>query len=195
MTIDKKFKKHIPFHLYLDDQTYFVTARTVDKKKYFNSNEKLNLLANRLELARSKFNLVLHAWVALSNHYHILFALKQGKELSEIIKFINGGSSYDINKLDNTPGRQVWWNYWDRCICEEKDFYIRFNYIHHNPVKHGYTAANGDYQFSSYNYYKDKLGEEFLQNTEYYYPVIDYTDEDGKLGKAKVLQSEKGSEL
>ncbi len=73
------------------------------------------------------------------------------------------------------PGRQIWWNYWVRCICGGKDFYIRFNYIHHNPVKHGYVTVNREYQFSSYNYYKDKLGNEFMQNAEHCYPVIDVT--------------------
>ncbi|MFA6098889.1 MAG: transposase [Patescibacteria group bacterium] len=187
MIKENKFKKHIPFHLYLDNQTYFVAARTFDKKKYFNSKEKLILLVNRLEQARRKFKITLHAWVALPNHYHILFALGKGTELSKIIKFINGGSSYDINKLDNTPGHKIWWNYWDRCIHEEKDFFKRFNYIHHNPVKHGYAAANGNYMFSSYNYYKNKLGKEFLNNTEYYYPIIDYTGVHGKFDKTKVL--------
>ena len=185
----KKYKKHTPPHLYLDRYTYFVTARTFDKRKYFNTYKKLFILTDRLEKVRTRYQVTLHAWVVLANHYHILLTLQDGNTLSQIIKCINGGSSYALNKIDNTSGRQIWWNYWDRCIRKEKDFYTRFNYIHHNPVKHGYVKTNGDYVFSSYNYYKDKLGDEFIQNAEYCYPVIDFTEARGHTGQSEDWQS------
>ena len=170
-----KFKKHIPFHLFRDKEIYFVTARTLKAKKLFNNDKKLNIIAIRLNRAIKEFNLVIHAWVVLANHYHIMFTLDKGKQLSGLIKFINGGSAYELNKLDKKKGRQAWWNYWDKCIRDEAGFYKRFNYIHHNPVKHGYSATNGSYKFSSYNYYKNKLDKEFLNDAEYAYPITDYT--------------------
>ncbi|MDP2684225.1 MAG: hypothetical protein Q8P20_04145, partial [bacterium] len=90
-------------------------------------------------------------------------------------RFINGGCAYELNKFDRKKGRQVWWNYWDKCIRDEEGFYKRLNYIHHNPVKHGYAKMNGNYQYSSYNYYKEKFGEDFLLEIERAYPIIDFT--------------------
>jgi putative transposase len=170
-----RFKKHIPFHLYVDGGVYFVTARTLRGRRLFNTNQKKIILANKINGSIKKFGLMLHAWVVLDNHYHIFFSLRHGNLLSKLVQYINGGSSLELNKLDKVTSRQVWWNYWDRNIRTERDFYVRFNYIHHNPVKHGYAKCNADYPFSSYQYYVKKLGAEFLQDAERSYPIIDYT--------------------
>lgn len=45
----------------------------------------------------------------------------------------------------------VWWNYWDYCPRNEKDYMIRLNYLYHNPIKHGYVASLHDYLFSSFH--------------------------------------------
>ncbi|PIY95685.1 MAG: hypothetical protein COY66_06170 [Candidatus Kerfeldbacteria bacterium CG_4_10_14_0_8_um_filter_42_10] len=150
------YKKHIPFHLYLDEKIYFVTARTIKGKKLFNCDVKLNLLESRIKMATKKYHTKLHAWVVLANHYHLLFTLKQGIKLSDLIRFVNGGSSHLLNNIDNTRGRKIWWNYWDVCVRNEKDFWAYFNYIHYNPVKHGYAEAECDYRYSSYNYFKNR---------------------------------------
>jgi len=170
-----KFKKHIPFHVYQNKEIYFITARTLQAKRLFNNDKKLNIIATRLNRVIKKFDLVVHAWVVLANHYHILLTLNKAKELSELVRFINGGSAYELNKMDREKGRQVWWNYWDTCVRDEEGFYKRFNYIHHNPVKHGYVVMNGNYRYSSYNYYKEKFGEKFLLEAERAYPIVDFT--------------------
>lgn len=36
----------------------------------------------------------------------------------------------DENRLDGTPGRQVWWNYWDTCIRWDYDFETRLAYLY-----------------------------------------------------------------
>lgn len=172
------FKKHIPFHLYLDDQTYFTTARTLNGVKYFNDEDRLLLFKNRLDKAIEKFNLKMIGWVIIPNHYHLMFRLSQGNNLPKIFNFINGGSSFDLNKFDNQPGRQIWWNYWDRCIRSEPDFYTHFNYIHNNPIKHGLVnnfEALSEYKYSSYIKYLNKYGLEWLMDCFNNFPIVDYS--------------------
>lgn len=171
-----EFKKHIPLHLYFDKGIYFVTSSTIKKERFFNNDFKLSLLKERLEISINKYKIKMYAWVLLANHYHLLFYLGKGISLISFIKFINGGSSYDLNKLEKSQGRKIWWNYWDRCIRGETDFYKRFNYIHRNPVKHGYVKSNSDYNFSSYSYYKNKYGTDFLLDIEERYSILDFTD-------------------
>ncbi|PIS42771.1 MAG: hypothetical protein COT24_01710 [Candidatus Kerfeldbacteria bacterium CG08_land_8_20_14_0_20_40_16] len=151
-----EYKKHIPFHLYLDEKIYFVTSRTIKRKKLFNCNAKLDLLEKRIKAAAKKYCIELHAWVVLANHYHLLFTLHEGVKLSNLIRFINSDSSYLLNSNDNARGRKIWWNYWDVCVRTKKDFWAYFNYIHYNPVKHGCVELEGDYRYSSYNYFKNK---------------------------------------
>ncbi len=101
----EEFKKHIPFHLYLNDQIYFVTARTLNKYKFFDTDDKIKILQRRLATAVSRYKISMYAWIILPNHYHLLFHLVEGKTLSSVIRFINGGSAHDLNVLEKIKNR------------------------------------------------------------------------------------------
>jgi putative transposase len=174
------FKKHIPFHLYLNDRIYFVTSATLDRNDYFDVDGKKEIIRKRFKTGAVKFKAKIYSWVILANHYHFLFQFKEKQNLGGFIGFINGGSSFELNSLENKKGRQVWWNYWDRCIRNEQTFYTRFNYIHYNPVKHGYVKKCEDYEFSSYNYYLRKMGDDYMSSIFAQHPIIDFTDENDK---------------
>ena len=180
MIENTKFKRHIPFHLYLNDRIYFVTSSTLNKKEYFDINSKKEIIKKRFKIGAIKFKAKIYAWAILSNHYHLLFQFKERQNLGEFIGYINGGSSFELNSLENKKGRRVWWNYWDNCIRNRQTFFKRFNYIHYNPVKHGYVKKCKDYEFSSYNYYLKKLGEEYMGSIFVQYLIVDFTDEDDK---------------
>ncbi|MBI5621596.1 transposase [Candidatus Falkowbacteria bacterium] len=99
---------HRPSHIYLDSQTYFVTARTLDGVKYFHSTLK-DLILESLQLAQEKYKFKLFAWVILDNHYHCLLEVNQGMDLGKIIRFINGRSARLLkkSKLCDAPSRCV----------------------------------------------------------------------------------------
>lgn len=68
----------------------------------------------------------------------------------------------------------VWYQYLETIIRSEADFYHHLNYIHQNPVKHGYTKDMRKYQFSSYQYYLKEKGKEWLADCFREYPIIDF---------------------
>jgi len=87
-------------------------------------------------------------------------------QLANFIKYIHRGSSREINKLDGCPGRKVWYQYFDRCIRCEREFYNYFAYIHCNPLKHGFVGEFdrlADYSFSSYSECQNKLGRGWMR--------------------------------
>ena len=176
-----RYKRHTPFHLYLDNAIYFVTVKTLNGIRFFESEKEKGILKEQLKKCCDRYDVKLYAWVILSNHYHILFQFKKNQTLARLIGAINGGSSYYLNRKDNKKGRHIWWNYWDNCIRDEKTFYLRFNYIHHNPVKHRYAGNMEEYQFSSYWYYLKRYGYEYTKDIWERYPVIDFIDEQDDL--------------
>jgi REP element-mobilizing transposase RayT len=94
--------------------------------------------------------------------------------LAKFIQYINRDSARIINKLDNCRGRNIWYQYWDRIIRNEKDFYIHFNYIHYNPIKHGLVGNCKkllDYKFCSYNSWYKKLGASSMKEIIGGYPL------------------------
>ena len=110
----------------------------------------------------------------MDNHYHLQFELGDAKLLSAFIKGINGKSSKELNDIDGVRGRKVWYQYWDSSIRGEFDHWKRFNYIHQNPVKHGYCNDVDEYEFSSYKSCCENLGREWMDDCFEKYPIIDF---------------------
>jgi putative transposase len=121
-----------------------------------------------------RFNLALRAWVILDNHYHLLLRTTEGKGLTRFVGQLHGSTSRQLNLWEGVPGWQVWHNYWDTCIRSEGDLWTRFNYVHYNPVKHGYAERPDQWRFSSYANYLRTKGEEWLLDCWQRYPVVDF---------------------
>ncbi|MCK5085358.1 transposase [Candidatus Parcubacteria bacterium] len=172
------FKQRHPPHWYQDNTTYFITSRTVNAKKYFNDYDKKNIIYNILREGIKKFKIDLYTFVILDNHYHLLFKIKKGLELSGFMGYVNGKSSKILNEIENKQGRKVWYQYWDRCIRNEKDFFLHFNYEHHNPVKHGYVKLQEEvlnYKFCSYKNWINEKGAEWMNDCFTRYSIKDIT--------------------
>lgn len=169
---------HRPPHIYADDTWYIITATTVNKARYLATDNHLSLWVEVLKPLVEEFNISLRAWVVLCNHYHVLLKSNAGRDISKFVGRLNGRTSYEFNSLDNAGGRQVWYSYWDTCIRTEADYWTRFNYIHNNPVKHGYVRHHADWKYSSYHCYLRERGEEWIADCWRQYPVIDYMQGD-----------------
>jgi putative transposase len=165
----KKYR-HAPAHLFLTNYHYFITAGTYGKRIYFNSDDKKKILFNTIGEVLEETKSELHGWVILGNHYHILSKLKDAFLLPQIIKKIHSISAVWVNKLSKKPGRKIWYQYWDECIRDEKDFYAKLNYIHLNPVKHGYVDRPEQYKFSSYNHFLKTEGINWLDAIFKHFP-------------------------
>jgi REP element-mobilizing transposase RayT len=113
---------HRPLHVYLDDTNYFITIGTFHRHKLFNDNEKKKLLEAILMKTSHKYLNKIYGWVILDNHLHILVKTAMGKELHKFVNSLQGKSAIELNKLDCKIGRRVWYQYWDRCIRNEKIF-------------------------------------------------------------------------
>ncbi|MCG3141458.1 MAG: hypothetical protein HDKAJFGB_02743 [Anaerolineae bacterium] len=167
---------HHPPHIYLDDTWYMLTGSVYRRERLLHPAGYKDLVRDQLKTLSQEFELQLAAWVILDNHYHVLLKSKVGTALSRFTARLHGRTSFEINNRDHKRGRQVWHNYWDTCMRTERDYWTRFNYIHHNPVKHGYVKQMQDWEFSSYGYYLKHKGEDWLADTWMQYPVIDFTD-------------------
>lgn len=79
-------------------------------------------------------------WVILPNHYHMLLAVQSLDAVSETLKHLHGKTSREWNIEDNLTGkRRVWYKFANMFIRNEVHLQTMFNYIHYNPVKHGYV--------------------------------------------------------
>jgi putative transposase len=131
-----------------------VTGATYKKNPFLSSSEKkehfLCVLFERLEIIEWR----LDAWAILPNIYHFIAQSSDFTEnLSSTMRAIHSINGKYINALDKTPGRRVWYNYWDTCITHEGSYLARLHYVHVNPVKHGIVDCPEDYGFCSYDWF------------------------------------------
>jgi putative transposase len=113
------------------------------------------------------------AWVVLPNHYHLIIEGDLHVSARRIARLHNGKAT-QWNREDQTQGRKVWHRFSDRIIRTERHYYASLNYIHANPVKHGYAASATDWAWSSFSVYLDAVGRECLADWWRQYPVGDY---------------------
>jgi putative transposase len=173
-----KVYRHVPPHLFLDEAIYFVTCATYQNARVINTDEKKRIVLNSLVEVLTTYDIGLHAWVILDNHYHTLFQVKNAKTIPPMFQKVHGKSSFEINRIDGIRCRKVWYNYWDECVRDERDYFNKLNYIHLNPVKHGYVENVDDYEFSSYRAYIEANGEGWINDVLLRYPVADLLKSD-----------------
>ena len=116
------------------------------------------------------------AWVVLANHYHVLVYIKSLNNVSAALKHLHGSTSREWNIEDDLTGkRRVWYKFMDTYIRNEEHFHIAFNYIHYNPVKHGYVSDPYDWHWSSLSLYYQDMGEHWLREQwKTYRPPVDF---------------------
>lgn len=148
--MERKDYSHNPTHIFIDDTPYFITGAIYQKRPLLKSPEAKQLLLERIKTRFDAHHWELHHWVILDNHYHVLGKSRVGTDLAKLINTIHAYTGYHIKRLTQTNQR-VWWNYWDYCPRNERDYTIRLNYLLNNPVKHGYVDNLHDYPFSSFH--------------------------------------------
>lgn len=118
----------------------------------------------------------LYAWCILPNHWHALVRTTSLSMLMKEIGKLHGKYSHTWNGEDHLRARQCWHCCSDRRIRSEGHFCSVRNYIHHNPVKHGYVDRWQDWAFSSGRDFLEELGRGEAVRLWRTYPVLNMGD-------------------
>lgn len=167
---------HSPPHSeYEDDRIYLLSAACYEHKPIIgNSKNRMCQFQNALDEFCKNHVETCYAWCILPNHYHLLIATEKIRELLKIAGQLHGRTSRQWNLEDNCMGRKVWFNCAERCIRSKRHFWVSVNYVHHNPVKHGYCKQWTDWPHSSAATYLKQVGREKAIETWNAYPVLQY---------------------
>jgi putative transposase len=87
---------------------------------------------------------------------------------------MHGRTSFSWNGEDGQRGRQVWFNCAETAMKSERHFWATLNYVHHNPVHHGYVEYWQDWPFSSAAACLAQMGKRGAAEIWCKYPVLDY---------------------
>ncbi|MDP6507312.1 MAG: hypothetical protein QF886_27030, partial [Planctomycetota bacterium] len=90
---------------------------------------------------------------------------------------LHGRTSFQWNGEENQRGRKTWFRAVETVMKSERHFWVTFNYIHNNPVKHEYVEKWQDWPFSSANIWLEKLGRTRMRGIWREYPPLDYGED------------------
>jgi putative transposase len=131
-----------------------------------------NLLVDRIDRLRKVYRTVQQrqpfetiAVCVLPDHIHALWALPEGDaDFSTRWSLIKSGFSRGLDRARSLSASKVakrekgiWQRrYWEHAIRDDADFERHVDYIHFNPVKHGYVARVADWPHSSFHRYVER---------------------------------------
>ena len=167
---------HSPPHLQFHGQRqFFITGTCYEHQHHIGLNhERLTTFEADLLAACEKFAVSTYAWCVLMNHYHVLLRTDNIEALRHQLGLLHGRSSYNWNGEETKRGRQVWFNCFDRVIKSHRHFWASVNYIHHNPVHHGYVGHWQDWPWSSATRFLEHVGRERALQIWREFPILDY---------------------
>jgi putative transposase len=126
---------------------YFITASSFQKESIFQSQRMAELFVHVLFNYRDQKKYLLHEFVLMPNHFHLL--ITPTLSLERALQLIKGGFSYRAKK-ELGFGGEIWeMSFYDRRVRDVQDYSAYRYYIHQNPVKSGLVAAAEEYPYSS----------------------------------------------
>jgi putative transposase len=144
--------------------TYFFTLVTARRAPLFADGRARRLLGRLTRCCIAKYPLQVIALVLLPDHLHTLWALAPGDDRYSLrwswIKgnfsrqwLASGGHEQTRVVSPVHEGRRSVWQrrFWEHTIRDEDDLQAHFDYIHYNPVKHGYVTRPRDWRWSTFH--------------------------------------------
>jgi putative transposase len=114
------------------------------------------------------------AWCVLPNHYHALVEAPNIKCLLHELGQLHGRTSHTWNGAEDARGRKVFFRAVERATRSDRHFWATLNYVHHNPVRHGYVERWTDWRWSSASQYLAQTGVGEAKRIWQDYPIQDY---------------------
>jgi putative transposase len=139
--------------------SYFFTVNLADRRSGL-LTEQIDLLRNAFRYAKERHPFSIEASVVLPDHLHAVWTLPDhDADFAVRWRLIKSAFSRGLapdeptsNSRSRKGERGIWQRrYWEHTLRDENDFARHVDYIHFNPVKHGYVSRVMDWPHSSFH--------------------------------------------
>lgn len=149
---------------YLPGGSWFFTLVTENRRPLFASPENVRVLREAFHTVKAKHPFSVGAIVFMPDHLHCIWSLPPGDaDFSLRWRLIKTWFTKhcDIvmrpqpDAARKAKHEQAIWQhrYWEHLLRDEYDFVHHVEYIHYNPVKHGYVRRPSEWEHSSFRRY------------------------------------------
>ncbi len=146
--------------MYAQNHPVFITINTYKRKPILINNFKL--LQESWKIAKEKFKFNIFAYCVLPDYIHLILEMNDIYEYPKVIGSMKWYFSKNINtkfteikslSISKQKKREkgIWQRrYYEHTIRNDKELAIYTDYIHYNPVKHGWVKSVRDWNNSSF---------------------------------------------
>lgn len=147
--------------IYTPGATWFFTVNLLERRNNPFLIENIDLLRSAFK-TKEKHPFNIDALVILPDHLHCIWTLPENdSNYSMRWNLLKGRFSRAFGKHESLSKsrikrreRGIWQRrFWEHMIRDENDFNRHLDYIHWNPVKHGYASNAVDWPHSSFHKY------------------------------------------
>ena len=144
--------------------TYFFTVVTHSRQPWLTNNDVREALREGIEQTRLRHPFTIDAWVLLPDHLHCIWTLpesdsdfsirwthiKQHVSRKCAPRYVDPAK---FNESQRKRGEAGFWQrrFWEHLIRDDVDFERHIDYVHWNPVKHGYVDRCIDWPYSTFH--------------------------------------------
>ena len=141
--------------------TYFFTVNLAERLQGL-LVQHIDVLRNAVRTVKQRHPFYIDAMVILPDHVHAVWSLPEGDAdyptrwlfiKAQFSRSLPTGERIRASRADKGE-RGIWQRrYWEHFIRDERDYARHVDYIHYNPVKHGYVSRPVDWPYSSLHRY------------------------------------------
>ncbi len=138
---------------------YFFTVNLLERFPNDILTRHVDLLRNVVRDVRQRWPFVIDGRVVMPDHLHCIWTLPAGdSDFTNRWRLIKAGFARQLPKIERRSRirtmrgeRGVWQRrFWEHAIRDEQDYRSHMDYLHYNPVKHGYVQTVMDWPYSSF---------------------------------------------
>jgi putative transposase len=131
--------------------TYFVTTKAWQNVSVFQVQETAEVVVSKIFEYRDKGNYLLHEFVLMPNHLHLILTPEESISLEKAIQLIKGGSSHEIHRVRENK-MQIWQSgFHESMVRDWVDYKRKADYIRFNPVAAGLVECSEEWPNGSAN--------------------------------------------
>lgn len=161
---------------------YHVMNRGAGFKKIFFTNQDCEKFLFLLEKITEQYEIEIHAYCLMRNHYHLLVKTPL-PNLSSAIRYLNSMYARYFNHTRQTDGPLFRGRFKSTVVSDNQYLLFVSRYIHLNPVKSKIVQTALQYKWSSFQFYlQPNLTPSFLKTDEIlkqlllYFPHLTYEE-------------------
>jgi putative transposase len=135
--------------------SWFFTVVTRDRNPVFRKPVMTALLRHALRTVRRRLPFVIDAIVVLPDHLHCIWTLPAGDaDYSTRWRLVKSFVTRHGRTVLDDQNASLWQHsYWEHLLRNHGEYRAHVDYIHYNPVKHGYVDRPVDWLYSSLSRY------------------------------------------